>query len=102
MLKTRFEIVGMNEYKSIYDAIVTIKKQEGVKGFYRGIIPTLIRDVPASGIQYSCYQNLLKLYTFLFNKMPQDKNYVIAGIGSISSVIALLICYPFDNIRVRY
>jgi len=49
-MKTRFEIVGNNEHSTITSAIKGIYKTEGMKGFYRGILATLMRDVPYSGL----------------------------------------------------
>ncbi|EGR33460.1 solute carrier family member 38, putative [Ichthyophthirius multifiliis] len=70
VLKTRFEVIGQNEYKNIIQAAQKIYIDEGLKGFYRGIGPMLMRDLPFS--------------------------------GAISATIAIIIYYPFDNIRVRY
>ena len=102
VLKTRFEVSGNNEYKSIYHATLSIKKKEGYRGFYRGIIATLIRDVPYSGIQYSIYTSILDIYAFLSQKNRSSSQKVIMFAGAVSSASAIMITYPFDNIRVRY
>ena len=40
----------MNEYQSILEAVEKINQKEGKAGFFKGIVPTLMRDVPMSGI----------------------------------------------------
>lgn len=34
---------------------------EGVRGFYKGITPNLLKNVPASSITFIVYENVLKL-----------------------------------------
>ena len=66
VIKTRFEVVGFNEYNSTYDAVRKIYAQEGLSGFSTGLKVSLIRDVPFSGIFYPIYNftkiNLFRLY----------------------------------------
>jgi hypothetical protein len=50
VIKTKFEVVGKNEYSSIMGAVHGIYSKHGAKGFYKGIAATLMRDVPWSGI----------------------------------------------------
>ena len=66
VIKTRFEVVGFNEYSNTYDAIRKIYAAEGINGFSTGLKVSLIRDVPFSGIFYPIYNftklNLFKIY----------------------------------------
>ena len=103
VLKTRFEIVGVNEYKSIKDAIISIYTNEGSKGFYKGILATMIRDVPYAGIQYSSYKWCYDMYSkFIDDSVnPKSKPGVVFMISVISAVWAVMLTYPFDNLRVR-
>jgi hypothetical protein len=103
VLKTRFEVVGNNQYKSIPDAFRTVYKNQGLKGFYRGIIPTLIRDVPFAGLEYSTYRYFLSLYGRYIDptRNPYDSSYVVFSCAGASAILAVLLTYPFDNMRVR-
>lgn len=38
------------------DAIMKIYKNEGVKGFYKGLTPNLIKIFPASGLFFVAYE----------------------------------------------
>jgi hypothetical protein len=37
-------------YKGIIDSFKTISKKEGIKGFYKGMTPSLMKIVPASAV----------------------------------------------------
>lgn len=103
VVKTRFEIVGNNEYKSIRDAVRCIYNKEGLRGFYHGIPATLFRDVPFAGIQYSCYKWTMDLYSryFLGGKSAYESSMLVSIFGGSSALYAVLMTYPFDNLRVR-
>lgn len=104
VIKTRFEVVGVNEYTSIPSAFRSTYQKEGLRGFYKGVFSTLLRDVPYSGIQYSCYRFLLDIYSklFLHGEEAKNKSTVVFAISGISSIYAVMLTYPFDNLRVRY
>lgn len=47
-------------YNGSWDCIKKIAKTEGVGAFYAGIIPNLIKFVPAAAIQFTAYDLLKK------------------------------------------
>jgi Mitochondrial carrier protein len=96
MMKTRFEVLGNNEYKSIFSAVCKIYKKEGISGFYKGTIPSLMKDVPYSGLQYSLYQSIMGC-----NERIRENKIGIVIAAGLSSSMAIMITYPFDNLRVR-
>lgn len=102
VLKTRFEVVGNHEYSSIPHAIRKIYQTEGLRGFYRGVLATILRDGPYSGIQYSLYKTLLDMGKVRENQGKEHRKYYVAAAAGISGAIAIMLTYPFDNIRVRY
>jgi len=57
VVKTRYES-GVFVYKSITDAIRHTYRYEGVRGLTSGLMPTLMRDVPFSGLYYMFYTQL--------------------------------------------
>ncbi|CAF3412081.1 unnamed protein product [Rotaria sp. Silwood1] len=50
--------VKFHEYRNVRDAVKTIVKEEGIRGFYRGIIPALLRTVPAATLTLSSYEKI--------------------------------------------
>ena len=110
VVKTRFEAQPANKhgYKSTFNALSRILKNESWSGLYRGLIPTLIRDVPFSGIYLVLYQNL-RVYAseqFVNNKNVNDNNnalpsHINFSIGFVAGSIATALTHPFDVIKTR-
>jgi len=49
---------NFREYKNVRDAVYTISREEGIRGFYRGIIPALLRTVPAAVLTLLSYEKM--------------------------------------------
>jgi len=54
-----------NRYKGLIDAIVRIKREEGLGSFYRGMTANLLRVVPSCAVTFTAYETILKLLTDL-------------------------------------
>lgn len=60
---------NFREYKNVRDAVKTIAREEGIRGFYRGIIPALLRTVPAAVLTLLSYE---KIKDFLSDNYGED------------------------------
>ncbi|CAO1624430.1 unnamed protein product [Sympodiomycopsis kandeliae] len=64
LIRTRLQASGTPShpiiYKGFMDAVLKTYRKEGIVGFYRGLIPTLAKVVPAVSISYVCYENSKK------------------------------------------
>lgn len=49
------------KYHSLTEITVRLVKDEGVKGFYKGIVPNLLKGIPQRGIYFYCYELLKNL-----------------------------------------
>lgn len=60
VLRRRFQINTMSgmgyQYKSIFDAIVVILTQEGIKGLYKGLVPNLLKVAPSMASSWLSYE----------------------------------------------
>ncbi len=73
VIRTRLQSQGMpginmHKYEGLWDCAKKIEKFEGVKGFYRGIVPNFMKTVPAISISYVVFENVKKKLTEKRNK----------------------------------
>ena len=60
VLRRRFQINKMKsmgyKYKGIFDAIKIIASQEGLPGFYKGIVPNLLKVAPSMASSFLSFE----------------------------------------------
>ena len=64
-LKSRQQTDFANQYKSLSDVVKSLMKQEGMGGFYRGFVPTIIRSLPVNSVCFLAYDVSMKYLTQL-------------------------------------
>ena len=110
IVKTRLEVLGFNEYNSLYDAANKIRLNEGWMGFFTGLKVSLVRDVPFSGIYYPVYEFSKDFHCRLIGfdfaaQDTQNRTRKLAYVSVMSSLTAnFLSCvmtHPIDLIRTR-
>jgi len=50
---------GQIVYKGVWDVARKIKANEGIKGFYKGLTPNMLRIFPTSGVFFLVYESTL-------------------------------------------
>eukprot|EP00759_Apiculatamorpha_spiralis_P043635 PhF_6_TR40923/c0_g1_i1/m.61903/K14684/SLC25A23S; solute carrier family 25 (mitochondrial phosphate transporter), member 23/24/25/41 len=63
LVRTRLQVQGMagsdhHEYNGMVDCFQKTVRNEGVKGLYRGLVPNLLKAVPAVALSYQMYEFL--------------------------------------------
>lgn len=86
-------------YKNVFDAGRQIINQRGIVGAYQGIIPTLLRNIPANG----CYFLMYDRARAFFAGPGQDpatlpKKYIFAS-GAMSGIVYWVTFYPIDCLK---
>ncbi|KAK0632336.1 mitochondrial carrier domain-containing protein [Immersiella caudata] len=98
LLRTRFAAQGNDRvYSSLPRALATIHRDEGIRGFYRGLGPGLAQIVPFMGMFFAVYETLrVPLGSF---SLPFSSGDAVAGV--LASVVAKTGSFPLDLIRKR-
>lgn len=98
LLRTRFAAQGRHRiYRSLRSAVWDIKRDEGWRGFFRGIGPGLGQIVPFMGLFFVSYESLRISLEGLH--MPWGSGDATAGM--MASIIAKTAVFPLDLVRKR-
>ncbi|KAJ3164436.1 hypothetical protein HDU88_005313 [Geranomyces variabilis] len=81
-------------------------KENGIRAFYRGCIPSLIGIVPYAGIDLGTYETLRSGYEKRLrqktgNKDAKAGSLRLLGFGAVSAATGAVIMYPLSVIRTR-
>ena len=104
VIKTRYES-GVFFYRNLTDAVRHTYKSEGTRGFTSGLLPTLARDVPFSGLYYMFYSQLKSAVSPLLidQNDPQKKrasiftsSFVTFLCGMNAGLLASFVTQPMD------
>lgn len=98
VLKVRMEAPQVQGYQTVSEGLLQIYKHEGFKGFYQGLGPCLMRDLPFTGLAYGFYEYFSALFTSLagFNSI-----WLRAASGALGGFTATILTQPFDVIKTR-
>ncbi|KAI1127692.1 mitochondrial dicarboxylate carrier protein [Nemania abortiva] len=98
LLRTRFAAQGNDRvYTSLRKAIWEIGRDEGIKGFFRGLSPGLAQIVPLMGIFFAVYESARLPLGRL--ELPWGSGDATAGI--LASIVAKTGVFPLDLVRKR-
>jgi len=98
LLRTRFAAQGRHRiYKSLRGAVVDIARDEGPRGFFRGLGPGLAQIVPFMGLFFVTYEQL-RIALAGYN-MPWGTSDATAGV--MASVLSKTAVFPLDLVRKR-
>merc|ERR1719228_2267819 len=90
LVKTQMQ---MHKTTGIFETFQTIQKQAGIRGLYRGLGATILRDSPALGMYFACFEAILRQFG--------DSIAVILGAGGIAGVFSWMVSFPQDVIKTR-
>ncbi|CAF2086053.1 unnamed protein product [Rotaria magnacalcarata] len=99
LIKVRLESSRFTTMNMI-SIILHIYSVHGLQGFYTGLLPTLARDLPFSGIYYMSYRKLKDTFSNDKNS-PSNTNWLTsqASISVTAGLIASFITQPADVIK---
>lgn len=101
VVRTRFIAQDHNTgYKSILDALTSIVRKEGVRGLFRGLVPSVAAIAPNAAIQFGTYNFILEHFK-LFMETENVSRHTILLAGAFSGTIAKTCIYPLDLTKKR-
>lgn len=104
VLKTRMCLQYANSnanihYNNMFDCIRKIYKFEGIKGFYKGLVPGLFGTVHGT-FQFVSYEQMKDFYVRTWHATDISTP-IILTFSASSKLIAVSITYPYQVVRTR-
>lgn len=100
VVKTRFQIQrGTSDptsYKSLGDCFKTIFRNEGIFGFYKGILPPIVAETPKRAVKFFCFEQYKKLLGL--TPLSPGVALTVAGLGS--GLTEAVVVNPFEVVKV--
>lgn len=105
LLRTRMQSAeaANKSFQQIIQDICSMVRTSGPKSLWRGLTPTLLRDVPFSAIYWGCYEYIKPKLSITFSDSSSPstfQNFQTAFFsGAFAGTIAATITTPFDVIK---
>ncbi|KAI8592791.1 mitochondrial carrier domain-containing protein [Geranomyces variabilis] len=117
LLRTRFAMQGASggPYTSLLSAVRQIYAAEGVHGFYRGVVPSVLQMAPQMGIVFAAYgaikgilkplkvgltgiRHILRHENLIASLLGKTESFISGGIAGMLGKLSVM---PFDVVRKR-
>jgi solute carrier family 25 folate transporter 32 len=86
-------------YKNTFDCIKKIYRLEGMKAFYKGLVPGIFGTIHGT-IQFVSYEQMKDFYGKTFYT-TQFSTPIILTFSALSKLIAASVTYPYQVVRTR-
>eukprot|EP00644_Phytophthora_capsici_P015662 jgi/Phyca11/551917/estExt2_Genewise1Plus.C_PHYCAscaffold_440182 len=101
IVRARYMVqMGKHRYTSIFEAVVTMYKVDGMRSFTRGLVPSLLGTLPYTGIGFSLNERF-KIWYGLNAPEPSLNPLTKFVCSYFAACIAQTSTYPMDTIRRR-
>jgi solute carrier family 25 protein 38 len=101
VVKARMEWQAPGAHAHILDVFRHVVRDEGARGLYRGMIPTLVRDVPFSGLYVLLYTRLKRRLEdrYAGSAVPDYGLHFASGV--VAGILATTVVHPADVVKTR-
>lgn len=83
--------------RSVLGSVRVLVREQGMRSLWRGLGPTLWRDVPFSGLYWASYEG----WKGFFHRRGQSGAWIAFICGAVSGISAALVTSPFDVLKTR-
>ncbi|KAI8366883.1 mitochondrial carrier domain-containing protein [Blakeslea trispora] len=102
LFRTRLQAAtSVHGFSDVMDGVKKMVAQDGCRALWRGLPPTLWRDVPFSAIYWMSYEECKQSMEHYFNDQPRDDLSIAFLAGALSGMFAAAITTPFDVAKTR-
>eukprot|EP00128_Syssomonas_multiformis_P010429 Colp12_sorted_trinity150504_noHs@29679 len=105
LIKTRMQTQPSNMKDRLYhgalDCIKKTIKIEGVKGLYRGMVPTVVREIPSYAAYFVTYEFSCRALTPDGESVDELSPLALLLAGGLGGIAAWVSTYPADVIKSR-
>uniref|UniRef100_A0A4W5PWU8 Mitochondrial 2-oxodicarboxylate carrier n=1 Tax=Hucho hucho TaxID=62062 RepID=A0A4W5PWU8_9TELE len=85
-----------HNYKSLVDCFRTVLRNEGIYGFYKGILPPILAETPKRAVKFFTFEQYKKLLSL--TGLSAGLALSVAGLGS--GLTEALVVNPFEVVKV--
>lgn len=86
-------------YPNAVAGFSTLMKSEGPRGFYKGYLATISRDVPWNALSFMFFGQAKKAFKNAVGRVPSTEENL--GLGAVSGMAAAVIMTPVDVVKTR-
>ncbi|XP_058074394.1 mitochondrial arginine transporter BAC2-like [Magnolia sinica] len=83
------------------NVVKNIMRKEGIRGMYRGLAITVLRDAPAHGVYFWTYESTRECLHPGCRKSGQESLRTMLVAGGLAGVASWVCCYPLDVVKTR-
>jgi len=99
MIRTKMQSEQLS-YNDIGKAVKSTIKSDGYISLFRGLAPTIMRDIPFSAIYWTSFEVLKKRFLKKLNQ--ENTTFGISfTCGAISGTLAAIVTQPFDLVKTQ-
>jgi len=100
IVKTRLAVAEPGAYRGILHCMDSTITTQGLRGLFRGLVPSVVGMVPYAGVDFAVYSSLRSAYT---RRYPESHPGIITVFmcGALSSTCGQVVAYPLQLVRTR-
>ncbi|CAA7025792.1 unnamed protein product [Microthlaspi erraticum] len=101
LIKIRLQLQQSKSKTGPISLAKSILKREGLKGLYKGLTITVLRDAPAHGLYFWTYEYVRERLHPGCRKNGEESLRTMLVAGGLAGVASWVACYPLDVVKTR-
>lgn len=101
LIKIRLQLQQSKSKTGPISLAKSILKREGLKGIYKGLTITVLRDAPAHGLYFWTYEYVRERLHPGCRKNGEESLRTMLVAGGLAGVASWVACYPLDVVKTR-